>query len=264
MNTFSEKMITLPNGVVGILNSSLDKEKLPVVLMLHGFASQKNEVGDLFKNLSTELATNGIASLRIDFYGWGESKGNSFDSSVKTHLEDAELAFEYLLALDNIDKSKIGLLGFSLGGGISLVFSAKNKDKIKTLALWSSVDNFKENFLDSLGKDVFEKSKTQSPIEIDLGWRTVKLGKEFFESLDKFDIYEAVKNYDGSILTIIGTEDSQTNKQEKFKKLIEQSKQNKLLSIEGADHIFKVLDENYDYYKILINTTNNWFIEKLI
>jgi len=54
---------------VGIFNNAGDKA--PAVLLLHGFASSKDEVGNLYKQLSDELFKVGISSLRIDFRGWG-------------------------------------------------------------------------------------------------------------------------------------------------------------------------------------------------
>lgn len=261
--SFSEKHLTLSNGVVGILNApNHSQKKFPIVLMLHGFASDKNEVGNLFELLSNKLAEKNIASLRIDFFGWGESKGDSFNSSINTHLEDVSISYNYILELDNIDKNNIALLGFSLGGGISLIFASENNEKIKTLALWSSVYDFKNNFLESLGKDIFDKAKTEKIIEVDLGWKKVLLGQEFFKSLSNFDLYNCLKEYNNSILSIDGTNDPQFYNKAKFNKLLD-LKKNKLIFIEGADHIFNVLENSDLYTNILLNDTIIWFENNL-
>lgn len=65
--------MTLDNGVVATLAMPASDSAVPAVLMLHGFASVRDEVGEMYKRLAAELGERGIASLRIDFRGWGES-----------------------------------------------------------------------------------------------------------------------------------------------------------------------------------------------
>ncbi len=48
------------------IGMSADVE-FPAVLMLHGFGSSKDEVGDMYKREARYLARRGYASLRIDF-----------------------------------------------------------------------------------------------------------------------------------------------------------------------------------------------------
>lgn len=42
--------------------------------MLHGWVSNKDEVGNMYKDLEGFMAKDGVASLRIDFAGSGDSK----------------------------------------------------------------------------------------------------------------------------------------------------------------------------------------------
>jgi hypothetical protein len=42
-------------------------KKMPAILFLHGFGTDKNEVGNTFTIASEKLFHEGIASLRIDF-----------------------------------------------------------------------------------------------------------------------------------------------------------------------------------------------------
>ena len=70
----AETSVTIGGHIPGTL-SIPDRAtgKVPAVLLLHGFASSKDEVGDMYKNLAAKLAAQGIASLRIDFQGSGAS-----------------------------------------------------------------------------------------------------------------------------------------------------------------------------------------------
>jgi len=54
---------------------------VPAVLLLHGFASSKDEVGNMYAREAKALAEKGIASLRIDFAGFGKKRGRpGFDN----------------------------------------------------------------------------------------------------------------------------------------------------------------------------------------
>lgn len=46
----------------------------PVMILCHGTASHKDEVGNLFVQLANRLAEQGIASIRFDYAGCGESR----------------------------------------------------------------------------------------------------------------------------------------------------------------------------------------------
>ena len=84
--------------------------------MLHGFGSYKDEVGNMYKRLAAGLAAKGIASLRIDFSGFGKSDGDTGSTTVGGQVKDAEAAYKYLVDSKAVDSARIGVIGFSLGG----------------------------------------------------------------------------------------------------------------------------------------------------
>ena len=67
--------MTLEGGISATLNMPDSTEPVPAVLLLHGFGSSKDEVGGMYARVATALAQKGIASLRIDFAGFGKSGG---------------------------------------------------------------------------------------------------------------------------------------------------------------------------------------------
>mgnify|MGYP003566100356 CR=1 FL=1 len=70
-----ERAVTLEGGIQGIVLEPEADSPLPVVLMLHGFGSQKDEVGDMYKRLAAALGEQGIALLVVSFRGWAQSAG---------------------------------------------------------------------------------------------------------------------------------------------------------------------------------------------
>lgn len=68
--------------------------------MLHGFGSSRDEIGGLFATQASALAESGIASLRIDFRGFGESAGEAADMTINGLIEDVRIARAYLEAVE--------------------------------------------------------------------------------------------------------------------------------------------------------------------
>ena len=104
---------------------------LPAVLMLHGSgAVDRNENAssiliDAFNTIASHLVDEGIASLRYDKRGVGESEGSFSDASMTDLLSDARAAFEYLKARPEIDADRVYLLGHSEGAILAPMIAAE-------------------------------------------------------------------------------------------------------------------------------------------
>ncbi len=59
----SETVVDVGNGIVGILNQPEGAQT--AVLMLHGFGSQKDEVGNMYKNLAAALAKVMVTQVQL-------------------------------------------------------------------------------------------------------------------------------------------------------------------------------------------------------
>lgn len=107
----------------------------PSVLMLHGFLGDRSEDGRLFTLASRYFAARGLASLRFDFRGSGDSDGDHAEMTVTREVQDAAAGWAYLRDLPEIDPERMSLLGFSLGGMVAAL-SAQQLWPHR-LALWS-------------------------------------------------------------------------------------------------------------------------------
>ncbi|MFN8453146.1 MAG: alpha/beta fold hydrolase [Anaerolineae bacterium] len=259
---FTETKVTLENGIAGIVARPNGVDKGPAVLMLHGFGSQKDEVGDMYKRAAATLADKGIASLRIDFRGWGESAGDMADSTVQGQVDDAQTAYNYLAAQDFVDPSRVGILGFSLGGGVSVISGAQHPDWYKSMVVWSSVGDFKPDFIPSLGQENFDKAAAEGIVTIDLGWRSVTLKDNFFKSLETYNLQDEIKKYPGAFLAIAGSEDFSAAYVDSFVAGASGQTKEKWV-IPGGDHIYGVLGEDQTMANSVIQKTADWFSQTL-
>ena len=73
-----------------------------IVIMFHGFTGNKTEHAGHFRNFSRVLNDEGIASLRLDFTGNGESDGDFSDFTFNILMSDANLILDYAKSIDGV------------------------------------------------------------------------------------------------------------------------------------------------------------------
>lgn len=253
-----EIAMTLEGGLSATLYMPDHTAPVPAVLMLHGFGSSKDEVGGLYAREAAALAEKGIASLRIDFAGFGKSEGDTGNTTIDGQLDNARTALEVLKKTDGIDPARIGILGFSLGGGIATLVAGDDAKDVKSLVTWSSVGDFQNDFLAELGQKAFDRAKEDGIVGLDLTWRTIALKQSFFDSLTKYKIDDAIASYPGAYLTIAGSKDFSAGYTDRFVGL-SKSQTKEAWIVQDADHIYNVLGNDQSMADGVIKKTAEWF-----
>lgn len=111
-----------------------DVEQPPCVIASHGLFSNKDS--EKYTALGDRFHPRGIALLRFDFRGCGESEGTTSEITVSDRLRDLSAAIEFVRSYPRIG-SRIGLMGSSLGGYISLAESGDEED-IRAVVTWAT------------------------------------------------------------------------------------------------------------------------------
>lgn len=118
--------------LAGTFTYPKDGKKFPAVVLLTGSGAQdRNEEVYLHKPflvLADYLTRNGIAVLRFDDRGTGESGGDYRSATLQDFATDAAAAVDYLKTRREVERKKIGFLGHSEGGSIMLIVGAGRKD----------------------------------------------------------------------------------------------------------------------------------------
>jgi alpha/beta superfamily hydrolase len=107
------------------------------VIFFHGFTGDRMESHWLFVKCSRALERAGIASLRFDFYGSGESEGEFRDVTLQGEISDARAAVEFFRRQRGIDPRRLGICGLSLGGTIAA--SVAGPARARALVLWAAL-----------------------------------------------------------------------------------------------------------------------------
>ena len=119
--------------ISGILHLS-DQKNPPCVIASHGLLSSKDS--EKYTVLGEKISREGMAMLRFDFRGIGESEGSEEDNTVSKKITDLSAAIDFIRSYPGLGK-RIGLLGSSLGGFLSLMKASVDKE-IKAVVIWAT------------------------------------------------------------------------------------------------------------------------------
>jgi hypothetical protein len=215
----------------------------------------------MYKRLAARLAARGVASLRFDFPGSGESTQPFTVNTVAYQVAETRRALDYLVAAPRIDEDRVGLVGFSLGGIVGSAVAGSDA-RVRALALWSTPGDTAASFQDLYSRHYAEAVEKGS-VTVDLGFRTVELSRAFFESLFSSFPLSDIRSYSGPLLVIAGEEDPPQPRYARQFVLNAGSLDATLRIVPGASHIFNVLDEDQTEANLVIRLTSRWLAQRL-
>mgnify|MGYP000847297166 FL=1 len=108
-------------------------EELPLVVLCHGFTGSRSGDGH-FAPLAADLAAQGIATVRLDFPGCGNSIEPFTAYTLSNMTDDVESAITYMQQTYGTDRT--ALVGHSMGGRLASLYPQR-RGGITALALWS-------------------------------------------------------------------------------------------------------------------------------
>ncbi len=116
----------------GTLTLPSEEGNYPAVILITGSGPQ-NRDGEVvghkpFLVIADHLTKKGIAVLRYDDRGYGQSTGDFKSGTSLDFAIDVESAVTYLKTRKEINQNKIGLVGHSDGGMIAPIVAAKSHD----------------------------------------------------------------------------------------------------------------------------------------
>ncbi len=212
--------------------------RMPCLILCHGFTANRDEPHFMFVKISRALEKLGIASIRFDFLGSGESDGEFCAMTINTEVEDCKAVIDYARNLSFIDENNINLLGFSMGGAVSIMTAAEIPAAINKLILMSPANNM----LTVLTQDIRgEKLKCyMNNNYIDVGGN--KLSKQAIDAMIEINLYKLITELKAQVCAIHGTNDEVVPPyiSVKIKELL--GDQGELHLIEGADHWYATIE----------------------
>lgn len=246
---------TGPRGTLrGALHLPDGDGPVPGVVMLHGFGAQRMEWNCLFVAMARKLEAAGIAALRFDFHGSGESDGDFIEMTLSGERADALAALDWFKAQRGINGDRVGLMGMSMGGLLTALTLGSRSD-VLAAALWAPAGRMIERWNDRL--DDAQQRSLRERGWVDLEGR--RLSRDFLDDLAKHKPYDEVIRYAGPVLVIHGTEDQTVplSEGQGYVRALETrgGAVTEHLWVEGADHPWP----QWKHRQLIFDRTVDWF-----
>jgi len=233
------KRVTFENAVghklAALLDLPVDDEPIAYALFAHCFTCSKDYKG--VARVSRALAAEGVAVLRFDFTGLGESEGKFADATFSSNIADLAAAADYMSR--EFQAPKI-LIGHSLGGAAVLQAAARipSAAAVATIATPSSTEH-----LAGMIRSNHAEIESTGEAEVRIAGRTFKIRKEFVDDLSAVNMHDATAGLGRALLvfhspadTIVGIDHAQ--------QIFEAANDPKsFISLDTADHLLSDADD---------------------
>jgi alpha-beta hydrolase superfamily lysophospholipase len=135
---YSAEEVRVPSAPGVVLAGTLTRPlgltvRVPAVVTISGSGPQDRDsflpLGSgyrLFRQIADTLGRSGVAVLRLDDRGTGESTGSYAAATVQDLAADVQAAVRFLRARPEIDPDRIALVGHSLGGVVGPLVAASD------------------------------------------------------------------------------------------------------------------------------------------
>ena len=192
------KKLSFPGSQDHQLGARLDLpdegEPAAYALFAHCFTCTKDLKS--VSNIDKVLTDQGIAVLRFDFTGLGESEGDFADTSFTSNVEDLIAAWRFLETDYRAPKL---MIGHSLGGA-AVIHAARHIPSCRAVATIAAPAEL------TLVSQVFRSSREQierdGEAEVMLAGRPVRIKKQFFDDLEQASMERAISGLGRALLIV--------------------------------------------------------------
>lgn len=184
------------------------------VVMNHGHGGGRQENGG-FGRIAKALADQGIATIRMDFPGSGDSTEPFTEGYLSNMISDSNASLAHLLANYPVDAGRLGIFGYSMGGRIAMTIGGATDNPYRAMALLApSADWGQEMMVSFLGGqaafDSFyaDAAGPRGHAEFVTQWgQTQALSLAWFDEMIASKPLETISAYKGDMLVLFGDKD---------------------------------------------------------
>ena len=236
-------------------------------VLVHGGGVTREE-GGFFTRLAAGLAEAGVASLRFDLRGHGESEGRQEELTLAAILNDIRVALAHVR--ESTGASRLSLLGASFSGGVCAYYAAKRPDTIDRLVLLNPQLDYKQRTIDSrpywtddyLSDDMARLLTEQGYIQFT---PTLRHGRPILNEVFWFEPLTMLGDITAPTLVVHGTKDTFVPVEASREAISRFTALHCLVEIEGSQHGFAVHDDpqylnpqSQEWQAFVIRTVVNW------
>ena len=240
------------------LDARLDRPKGSIVayaLFAHCFTCSK----DVFaaSRIAKGLAANGIATLRFDFTGLGQSEGDFANETFSSNIDDLVAAADHLRTFFNAPKL---LIGHSLGGAAVLAVAGMINEVKAVATIGAPAD---PSHVANLFENHIEEITTEGEAGVNLMGRSFTVKKQFLDDIAEQKQMERIASLRKPLLvmhspvdTIVGIENAAN--------IFKAAKHPKsFISLDNADHLLSRREDAAYAADVLAAWVSRWVGRKM-
>ena len=204
--------------------------------------------------ISRALATRGIAVLRFDFTGLGNSDGDFANTNFSSNIEDLVLAAK---ALEENYRAPQILIGHSLGGAAVLGAAAK-LDSVKAVVTIGAPATAQH--VAHLFKEKADQIQPQCEAVVALGAREFSIKKQFLDDIDQYSSTQKIRDLDAALLVFHSPVDTIVSIDEAASIYQAARHPKSFISLDQADHLLSKADDA-EYVALTIASWASRYLE---
>lgn len=232
------------------LELPIDQHPLAYALFAHCFTCSKNVRAA--RSISQCLTKRGIAVLRFDFAGLGDSEGDFADTNFTSNVEDLVAASTYLA--DNLTAPSI-LIGHSLGGAAVLAAASKI-DAVKAVVTIGAPAE--PAHVQHLVQSASEEIEANGQAEVQIGRQRFNIKKQFLEDINQQTLKNKIQRL-GKALLILHAPKDRIVSIENAEQIYRAAKHPKsFISLDGADHLLSQKADGHYVGEVIASWVNRY------
>ena len=214
--------------LAGVLDMP-DKSPRAWALLAHCFTGSKNLKAT--RQISRALNDSGIAVLRFDFTGLGESEGEFADTTFSSNVGDLVAAAEFL---EREHRAPELLVGHSLGGTAVLRAAPEIPSTlaIATIGAPSHPSHVIERF-----EDAVAEIRALGEATVELAGRTFTIRRPFLEDLERHPLPDSLGDLRAALLFMHSPLDEIVEIDNASELFLEAKHPKSFVSLDSADHL---------------------------
>ena len=182
-------------------------------------------------HISRALTGSGLAVLRFDFTGLGQSEGDFAETNFTSNVSDLIAAGHFMTARD---LPPTLLIGHSLGGAAAIQAAAaiSSVRAVATIAAPATPAHVKRHLV-----DIQARGANEGQGDVRLAGRDIRINKQFLEDVDRADMVSALQQLDGALLILHAPADEVVGI-DHAARIYQMAKHPKsFIALDGADHL---------------------------
>lgn len=213
----------------GIIDFPLIGEPSAFAIFAHCFTCSKNLKA--VDHISNALTQNGVAVLRFDFTGLGQSGGEFEETNFSSNLSDLTQAYRYL---EKHYRAPQIMIGHSLGGAAVLHISGALEAVTTVVTIGAPADPVHvKKLIKESEKEIADKGEAL----VDIGGRPFRIKQQFIDDLSARPTEEVIKQLDKALLVIHSPQDMIVDIENAAEIYDHAMHPKSFVTLDGADHL---------------------------